>query len=245
MEAAEVVANDVGRVPEVRLRAYVGENFPLAKFFQPDANSGWSGGLARRKAANDAGMDTLDVWIQKLSNVRPELFKLNLLDLYTRTMKGRGANGLTYCAAQLPFDASDKWNQPLGPANTGATCIVAATPGSADDLSNVTQLWGLVIDEWVETVPRTKLLSGIAFQYDPADAPRSPQSILIACAPDPNQKWSEGTLVKAITETLDWAKLRMVDYDRIANFGHLLPAIHLAHSIGGESGGDTVSTQLL
>lgn len=244
MDAIEAIANDSSRSAADRLKAYVGENFPLAAVFRADASSKWSEGLAYRSAADDTGRDVLDTWIRSLSNVRPAIFKLNLLELYTRMVKGRVSTGLAYCAAQLPFGADDAWNKPVGPADTGATCIVAATGGPADAISTASSLWGMVIDEWIETVPRSKLMSGIAFQYDQADTPRSPQSMLIACAPDPDQRWSEESLVNAVAETLEWAKLRMIDYDRLGNFGHLLPMIFMAENIGGVPGGDTVSTQL-
>lgn len=243
MTLVEPVANDPSRTAAQRLAAYLGDNYPLAARFDLNSESKWKEGLARREAAGDAGKETLAIWVRNISNVRPGVFRLGLVDLYARAVKGRAAEGLLYCAAQLPFGPDDSWNKPVASANTGATCIVAATPASADEISNATSFWGLVVDEWTETVPNDKLLSGIAFHYDSADTPRSPQSVLIACAPDPHQKWGQDALVNAVAETLEWAKLRMIDYDRLGNFGHLLPVTYLAESIGGVPGGDTVSTR--
>jgi len=56
--------------------------------------------------------------------------------------------------------------------------------------------------------------------------------------------FSPADLEAIVTETLELAKLRAVDYDALSGLGHVLPAIFLANNVGGDPGGDTVSSQL-
>jgi hypothetical protein len=96
---------------------------------------------------------------------------------------------------------------------------------------------GLWVDEWVEVIPETTTPTGLAFHQDaPAAAP--PQAILLAAPPDGQARWSLGALEAILLETLELAKLRLVDIDALNDGGALAPAAWFAINTGG----DTVST---
>jgi hypothetical protein len=50
-------------------------------------------------------------------------------------------------------------------------------------------------------------------------------------------------LSEVVTETAGLAEIRCVDPDLVPRYGHLIPALLLAHNVGGDPGGDTVSTR--
>jgi hypothetical protein len=98
-------------------------------------------------------------------------------------------------------------------------------------------LSGLLIDEWVETVPNKTETTGIALQYDQPNA-APPQSILIAVPPELEMPWTIGSLQQVLLETLDLARIRAVDPEELGEIGHYLPAMYFACNTSG----DTVST---
>jgi hypothetical protein len=71
---------------------------------------------------------------------------------------------------------------------------------------------GLVIDEWNEVVPSARETTGLVFNYDEPDA-RAPHAILLAVSPDVSKPWDIDTLEAVLLETLELAKLRLVDQD--------------------------------
>ena len=70
-------------------------------------------------------------------------------------------------------------------------------------------LTGLLIDEWVETVPSPSETTGVTFHYDqPNGAP--PQALLLAVPSDRRATWDLNSLEAVLHETMDLARLRAV-----------------------------------
>ena len=88
-------------------------------------------------------------------------------------------------------------------------------------------LAGLLIDEWVEVVPSAKETTGMVFEFDQPDA-TAPQSVLLAVPPDLGASWTLWTLQQVLLETLDLARLRLVDPEASDVVGHFLPAAYFA-----------------
>jgi hypothetical protein len=84
---------------------------------------------------------------------------------------------------------------------------------------------GVVIDEWNEVVPSARETTGLIFNYDEPDA-RAPQAILLAVSPDVSKPWDLDTLEGVLLETLELAKLRLVDQDALHELDHYLPALY-------------------
>jgi hypothetical protein len=87
-------------------------------------------------------------------------------------------------------------------------------------------LAGLLIEEWVETVPNKEEVTGLTFHYD-APQPRAPQALLLALAPEGVTQWNSTLLEQTLRETLELAKLRAVDLAALGELGQYLPAMYV------------------
>ena len=220
-----------------KLALLFGEAFRVLPSFTLLRGADVEAALQRRVRARDAGEADVIPWLQAAATVRDGARRLMSVMTYAEVLGGPAS---TFHVAQFPFDEKDRWNVPEGPADAGATSLVIHAPGELDLASECV---GLMIDEWVEVIPSRSMQTALAFHYD-APGARAPQSILLAVAPDRARPWDVDTLEAIVSETLELAKLRAVDYDALASLGHLLPAIFVANNIGGDPAGDTVSSAL-
>ncbi|HEU4795330.1 MAG TPA: hypothetical protein VFT02_06855, partial [Pyrinomonadaceae bacterium] len=175
-------------------------------------------------------------WFQRTARVRDGVAKINAALTYADALNTGEKLNLTI--AQLPHDDKDRWvGLPLdnGTSLPGGKLSLVI---QADNSLNVQQpLAGLFIDEWVEVVPGTSEITGLALQYDqPSAAP--PQTILLAVPPDLEVSWTVWSLQQVLLETLDLARIRGVDLDVLGEVNHYLPASYFAFNTAGE----TVST---
>jgi len=122
----------------------------------------------------------------------------------------------------LPLDSSE--------LKGGRLSLVILAPNGIDLTK---PLAGLLIDEWVETVPNKKETTGVAFHFD-APAAEAPQTILLAVPPD-DQPWNLDKLEATIVETLELAKLRAVDLTALGEVGQFLPALYFSKNDQAES----------
>jgi hypothetical protein len=140
--------------------------------------------------------------------------------------------------AQLPFQAGDRWiGLPIDeahPPEANRVSLVASLPEGFDAGSPVA---GLLVDEWVETLPSPSETTGLAFHFDQPDA-RAPNAVLIAVPPDGRRPWDLATLEKILLETFELAKIRAVDTEALAGLGQFLPALFFTFNTDGR----TVST---
>jgi hypothetical protein len=166
-------------------------------------------------------------WLTDMSAVRERTARL--------TVATQGCDALAVGAA-LPGDwrivdptSADRWSATLdatalattGPVTTlvlHAPTTIALTAGSLPG--------GVLVDEWVEVVPHPVAATSVAYQAE-APTARAPQTILVALAPDPAKGWDEDTVVDLAREALSWARLRLVDAERGAWLGRMLPAVLL------------------
>jgi hypothetical protein len=84
----------------------------------------------------------------------------------------------------------------------------------------------LVVDEFVEVVPAPTTTTALSFEFD-APGARPPQTILLAVPPAPGTPWTVDSLAGVIGETLDLAKIRMVDLSAVAWAGRFVPTIYV------------------
>lgn len=221
-----------------KLALLFGEGFVVLPSFTLAPQTDLASALERRSRAGDATALDVVTWLQAVALVREGARRFTAATTYADAVGTGGA--MAFQVAQFPFDGTDRWNVPEGPALAGATSLVVYAPA---DLELTKPLAGLMLDEWVEVVPRPTLQTAVSFHYD-APGARAPQAVLLAVSPDPAQRWDAATLAAIVTETCELAKLRTVDYDALSGLGHLLPAIFLANNVGGDPAGDTVSSKI-
>jgi hypothetical protein len=175
-------------------------------------------------------------WFQRMARVRDAVGRLNASLNYSEAVNT--GEKLTLSVAQLPYGDTDRWvGLPLQPGQKLPGGKLSLVVQAATPIDVRKPLAGLLIDEWVETVPSATETTGIALQYDRPNA-TPPQNILIAVPPVVEVPWTVWSLQQVLLETLDLARIRAVDPDALDDVGHYLPAMYFAINTEG----DTVST---
>jgi hypothetical protein len=174
----------------------------------------------------------VDEWLHGAACVRPLVHGFEMV----RTMaEAHLSEPLALAPIQLPFRTGDSW---LGVEFPDAMEVVHDTVAIVQHLPQGfapagTQS-GLLIDEWGESVPNRREVTGITFNYDaPNSAP--PQALLLAVTPQETGGWSWDDLVETVRDTFRRARLRAVEPDEVgglAGIGTLLPAVIAEFSTG-------------
>jgi hypothetical protein len=219
-----------------RLRIVFGRSFLVLSRFTA-ANAAEFGQALAGSTALQGGDPLASVtWFQRMARVREGVARLDAALQYTEAV-GAGET-LALTLAQLPYVPGDRWvGLPLLAGQQLPAGKVSIAVQSAAPLDASKPLTGLLIDEWVETVPSATETTSLALQYDQPNA-APPQTILVAAPPDPDAPWTVWSLQQVLLETLDLARLRAVDPESLGEIGHYLPAAYLAYN--GEAA--TVST---
>jgi hypothetical protein len=175
-------------------------------------------------------------WFERVARVRDGAARLNAALNYSEALNTGERLKLTI--AQLPFANNDRWVAlPFKPGQNQPVGKLSLAVQSASPVNTLQPLAGALIDEWVEVVPGTSEITGIALQYDQPNA-APPQTILIAVPPEIGQPWTIWSLQQVLLETLDLARIRAVDSEVLDEVGHYLPALYFAFNVLNE----TVST---
>lgn len=165
-------------------------------------------------------------WVSRRGRVRPALGLLDDVLLYDAA---RGGGPFELAVSQIPSQPfggdARRWvglefPAPLEPEPL--TSFICQTSAIEPDRP----LAALLVDEWDEVVPSAETTTGIAFHAD-APGARPPQSILLAVNPDPARKWSSATLADVVAETLELARVRLVDLQAVSWAGRFLPATYV------------------
>jgi hypothetical protein len=178
-------------------------------------------------------------WFHRVARVQAGAARLHSALLYAEVS---GGGRLAFTVGQLPYQVGDRWValKPTGERIPGGRIsLVAHTPlvGGSAPIDAAGDLAGLMIDEWVEVVPSRAETTAVAFHYD-APAAEAPQAVLLAVAPDLTQPWGLRTISQIVRETLELAKLRLVDLEALGEFGQALPALLFANNLAH----DTIAT---
>jgi hypothetical protein len=221
--------------------ALFGEGFPVLALAAPPFPASFAAALAVDPiAAAPADVLTplggasgaLRSWIETYGRVRPGIGRLADVLLATRlaaTGDTCRLRAIQQPAEPFPDAAATqrgrwvglRFPSALGPAPV--TSFVAHTLGELDATSGVAVL---VIDEFVEVVPGSDTTTAVSFGFN-APGARPPQTILLAVPPVPGVDWTVDTLAGVVGETLDLAKVRMVDLSAVAWAGRFIPTIYL------------------
>ena len=174
----------------------------------------------------------LESWLETTGRVRAPVGRLADV-LFAARLQGTSMPA-TLRAMQLPlepFPTADagrrgQWVGLGFPAPLGAdpvTSFILHALGSIDAAAGVALL---VVDEYTEVIPGASTTTAISFGFD-APGARPPQSVLLAVPPVVGTAWSVDSLAGVIGETLDLAKIRMVDLSAVAWAGRFLPTLYL------------------
>ena len=210
-------------------RAIFGPSFKLLPRFTPQ-NAAELGRAVASSASLLTGAPPLavDEWLQGLTKVRPKLATYDATRVLADAFEHESAN---LVPAQLPHEANARWSAlelAAGQAVAGDRLLLAMQLDSSYSGDSPAQS-GLLVDEWVETIPNRDETTGVAFHFDRPNS-EPPQSLLLAVTPQMTGGWKWEDLVDTLHETLDLAKKRAVEPDALARTGYsqLLPALMTA-----------------
>jgi hypothetical protein len=220
--------------------ALFGDGFPVTTLVAPPPSSAFASALAHDPiAATTADALTalggptlaLQTWLETHGTVRPGVGRLTDVLLAARL---RGTSSGALRAVQLPVEPfpsaapaqRGQWVGMAFPSTLGpepVTDFVMQRFGTLDPAAGMAVL---VIDEFTEVVPAPDTTTGISFGFD-APGARPPQSVLLAVPPVAGQAWTVDALAEVVGETVDLAKIRMVDLSSVAWAGRFIPTIYL------------------
>ncbi len=167
----------------------------------------------------------VEEWLHGAACVRPLVHDFEMVRAMAEASR---SDPLSLAAIQLPFRTGDSWLGAEFPATMQVTHdTVSMAQHLPQGFTAAGPQCGLIIDEWVESVPTREEVTGITFNYNaPNSAP--PQAILLAVTPHETGSWDWDDLVESVLDTFRRAKLRAVEPDSIGNqagIGTLLPAV--------------------
>jgi hypothetical protein len=218
---ANVIAHSVepsNRQPglEARLAALLGRRVPVLGQF---TLAGSAGGVVVDVTAGPASALEVDDWLDAVSRVRADVGRLATAGMLSELL---GAGGLALRAGQTPLVVNEGWAATQRPAGAGRLSVVAIS-GPAGPPAVGQLACGLLVDQWSETVPADKQVTGLTFQYD-APSNRPPQTWLLAVTPD-GEPWNLQLVADTLLQTLEWAMLRAVGPEDLVDYGRAIPTI--------------------
>jgi hypothetical protein len=214
-----------------RIEAIFGEGFRALPLFTPDP----AASLVAPLGADDTSVDE---WFDQVAPVREPAARLQEV-LLGSAVTGGGEVGWKVLQFPRPRERWAALPPQTAPLEAGTVSVVLW--GGNVEWDGAGPLAALAVDEWVELVPGERENTAVTFHFDaPGACP--PQTALLALHPDPVQPWSLDLVADLVKEMVGLATVRAVDPDLVPQLGHLLPAIHLAHNLGGDPAGDTIST---
>ncbi|NGZ09582.1 MAG: hypothetical protein CV088_09360 [Nitrospira sp. LK70] len=203
------------------LKEIFGEDFRVLPAFTPENGKDLTQTFAKSPAWQDDRDDPLAsiTWFQRIARVRDGAARLDTTMQYAEALNGPL---LEFQIGQLPYDDKERWVALENPPQGNRLSLACLT--TVKDFTKT--LAGLLVEEWVESIPNKEEVTGLTFHYD-APQPRAPQALLLALAPDGVDKWDSATLEKTLRETLELAKLRAVDLTALGELGQYLPAMYV------------------
>lgn len=183
-------------------------------------------------AVTSGAVRPVDEWLHGVACVRASVHDFEIVRIMAEAAT---REALPLAPIQLPFRQGDSWLAVEFPETMEVVHDTASivqhlpqgfhAPGAQS---------GLLIDEWSETVPERRSVTGLAFNYNaPNSAP--PQALLLAVTPQETGRWSWDDLVDTVRDTFRRAQLRAVEPDYIGDMpaiGTLLPALVAEFSTG-------------
>jgi hypothetical protein len=157
------------------------------------------------------------------------------LNIYARAV-GRKADRLELM--QLPHTVDEAWAGRAVPPAPGRVSLLAFTPEEFPALNVTLNLRGIMLDDWVEAIPRASQETAVAFHYDHPNA-EAAQAVLVAVPAGSGAAWNLADLLGAVKETFELTDVRSIDPESLS-ISPLLPAPVLAFAPSKE----TVSTNV-
>ncbi len=250
---AEVVqsSDEKGKIYALMLREIFGSPFKLYPSYQHNNSVDFIKAFNRSEDSSSHHFLPkrslpMEEWLSSISRVREQmdtLEKTNFLIELSNSMVNRD---LELTAIQLPYRKNDNWVGMELPENYFDNSQ-HPTDLSKNKLSLVSwasemlpapnqRYSGVLVDEWVESIPNQENLTGLAYNYNQPNN-EAPQSILLAVTPSGNETfrnkglihgWNQVRIKRLVMSAIKMAKLRAIEPDDLLQddfYSKLLPTV--------------------
>jgi hypothetical protein len=212
-------------------RLMLGEDFALLPRFAFSNTSEVALAFATKTQLLDYATNTLGMplpteeWLHGVATVRPKMHRFEMIRLLNDALN---ETPLDITPIQIPYREKDTWLGVEFPSGFSidhdTLSIVLLAPQGFNAMAAQT---GLLLDQWVETIPNKEEVTGITFNFNNPNS-AAPQVVLLAVTPEITGHWTWDHLVDGILDTYARAKLRAVEPDQIDAQGLVttfLPAV--------------------
>jgi hypothetical protein len=168
-------------------------------------------------------------FLTQVAVVRDGMRRWRSLSIYGRAV-GRKVDHLE--VMQLPNVPGEAWAGRAVPPSPGRVSLLAFTPDEFSPLDPALNLRGVVLDDWVESIPRKTEPTAVAFHFDHPNA-EAPQAILVAVPAAAGATWTFDDLLAAVNETFELTDVRSLNPETLS-ISPLIPKASLAFVPGGD-----------
>lgn len=241
-ELPALSAEDRALRTEAAARVLLGDSFrmipryTLAPAQQEELANAWNAADTLLQYLHDGGRDNPEEdWLHGIARVHEKMGHLENC-LLLREAFALNEDQLRLHPVQLPY-RTEKYHWmalpfPVDEVDPEDGQILLYTAAVAAGSPAPTELCGLLADEWVELLPATEQVTGVAFHYD-RPSTEAPQAMLLVTPAQFEGHWNWDDLVDALIYTMDAARSRAIEPDSIAAtpLASLLPAVVSAESL--------------
>ncbi|NOQ70572.1 MAG: hypothetical protein GQ574_01135 [Crocinitomix sp.] len=191
---------------------------------------------------DEVGDMAVEEWSQSIAKVKPNMSNYQKMRLYSDSLTGSQSSELMVTQLPLlPLEDGEDTDAALARMRWVGMTLPADYDMPGDNLSLVLELpegidlegnhCGMVLDEWVETIPYPNVHTGVAVHYNEPNA-EAANSLIMAVTPKVTGHWRWDDLMDTLNETLSLAKKRAVEPDHLKEkiWGQTLPALLAAIS---------------
>lgn len=175
----------------------------------------------------DAGDLAAQRWVQGVAKVRSRITNFQRVQLYGDYLKNRRRQDLSVIQLPLSPTRDDRWvamefNNDYEVPDDSISMVLDA-PNMVD--MRALQA-GMIIDDWVETIPDPDVQSGVAMNYQSPNS-EAPNALILAVSPNETGRWEWSDLMDVVDETFGMAKKRAVEPDHLKEkiWGQVVPAL--------------------
>lgn len=201
----------------------------------PSKNDSLALAFERYEPPAGVNEDRVRLWLQQAAQVHSPLRQLEdvlmLSDAWRKPAATSEGSALNLRVAQLSNSSQIGWlgldKNERGPdpnadeaSDRGVLSLVAAAgpnslPSPSANGGPVRRLGGLLLHQWEEMLPNESVDTSVAFQFNAPNS-QAPQSLLLAVPSqreDEMSPWKHEDLAAIVKDTMDLAKVRLVDLD--------------------------------
>ncbi len=172
----------------------------------------------------------IEEWLQTSAKVKTKMTNYQKIRLFSDSLTGKIGSDLNVIQLPVVDNTTDRWVGMTLDADhklSGDTLsLVMELPDSFNSSTAVNYQAGLIVDEWIETIPDENIHTGIAMNYNQPNT-EAPNSIIMAVTPEITGAWEWDDLMDTLNETLSLARKRAIEPDHIKEeiWGQVLPAL--------------------